>query len=77
MPSSDVALIIPRLQHEVGLAIHQGHDPHQINEEIIDPAPLDDEQKAALFLYACVMEPPSVSRQRAARMLADLADAAG
>lgn len=77
MPSSDVATIIPRLQHEVALAVHQGHDPHRINEEIIDPAPLDDEHKAALFLYAFVMDEPGKARQRARQYLYDLIAVAG
>lgn len=77
MSSAAVDSIIPRLRHEVALAVLQGHDVHQINEEIIEPAPLDDEHKAALFLYAFAMQDPGQSRQQAVRMLDELVDIAG
>jgi hypothetical protein len=70
--------IIPRLQHEVALAVLAGHDPHEINETIIDPEPaLDEEHKAALFLYAWSMQEPGIARQRSRQYLDDLVDAAG
>lgn len=77
MPSQDLSVIVPRLLHDVSLAVHAGHDPFQINEDIIDPAPLDDEHKAALFLYACVMEEPGTARRRARQTLYDLVAQAG
>jgi hypothetical protein len=40
------------LQDLIRRALHHGDHLDEVKEEIIDPAPLAEEQKAALWLYA-------------------------
>jgi hypothetical protein len=47
------ARIDDRLDHDGSLA--------EVEEEIIDPAPLDEEQKAAMWLYASATVPRGVA----------------
>lgn len=64
--------LIPRLQHSVALAVHQGKNADEIYEEVIDPEPIGDEAKAALWLYATVMQEPAAARRQATDLLASL-----
>jgi hypothetical protein len=43
------------LQSEVAHAVRSGMDLDSIERSIIDPAPVDEDQKAALWLYAEVL----------------------
>ena len=40
------------LQERIWLALHHGNSLDEVDEEIIDAAPFDEEKKAALWLYA-------------------------
>jgi hypothetical protein len=40
------------IQRQVARAVRAGVGLEEIEELVIDPAPLDEEQKAALWLYA-------------------------
>jgi hypothetical protein len=44
--------MVSRLQRRIAQAVRAGVDLDEIEELVIDPSPLDDEQKAALWLYA-------------------------
>jgi hypothetical protein len=44
------------LQREIARAVRAGFNLDEIEELVIDPAPLDEDQKAALWLYAEVLE---------------------
>jgi hypothetical protein len=56
------------LQREIAHAIVAGLDLDEIQEAIIDPAPLDADEKAALWLYADV-----IRERPTARILGELA----
>lgn len=64
--------LVPRLQHSVALAVHQGKTADEIYEEIIDPESITDEAKAALWLYATVMQEPAAARRQAVDLLESL-----
>lgn len=44
--------MVSELQREVAQALRSGLSLTTIEQRIIDPAPLDEEQRAALWLYA-------------------------
>jgi hypothetical protein len=44
--------LVTGLQREIARAVLAGVDLEGIEETIIDPAPVDEEQKSALWLYA-------------------------
>lgn len=62
--------IIPRLQHAVAVAVLDGEHMDSINERIIDPAPLRDDAKAALWLYGWSLQEPDDQRRQARAILA-------
>jgi hypothetical protein len=62
--------IVPALQHQVMVAMSEGTSVDDVNEEIIDPAPLDQEAKGALWLYAWSLQLQHVQRSEAKRYLA-------
>jgi hypothetical protein len=43
---------LAELQDHILVALHHGDSLSEVKEEIIEPAPLDEERKAALWLYA-------------------------
>jgi len=52
--------MLTELQHQITVAALSGADRDDIEQSIIDPAHLDEEQKSALWLYAhAVTERPS------------------
>jgi hypothetical protein len=53
-------------QRRIALAVRAGAELDEIEVAIIDPAPVDEEQKAALWLYAEALE-----ERRRESMLAD------
>ncbi len=58
--------MVPALQREIARAVRAGVALDEIEELVIDPAPLDDEQKAALWLYA-----EALDGRRSESMLSD------
>jgi hypothetical protein len=44
--------MVSGLQRQIARAVRAGVELHEIEELVIEPAPLDEEQKAALWLYA-------------------------
>jgi hypothetical protein len=44
--------MVPGLQQQIAFAVQAGADLDEIEQAIIDPAPIDEEQKAAMWLYA-------------------------
>ena len=55
-----------QLQARVIQAVREGLDVDQIEEAIIDPAPLDEDEKAALWLLAqALREREPITRQSA------------
>ncbi len=55
--------MISTLHRQIGLAVRAGHDIDEIGLSIIQPAPLAEDEKSALWLYAqALAELPGVSR---------------
>jgi len=54
--SEILASLIEDLQRHIAQAVLGGADLDEIQDMIIDPAPLDEEEKAVLWLYADVLE---------------------
>jgi hypothetical protein len=48
--------MVSGLQRQIAQAVRAGVDLDEIEELVIDPSPLDDERKAALWLYAEALE---------------------
>lgn len=44
--------MVSRLQRQIARAVRAGVGVDEIEELMIDPAPVDEDQKAALWLYA-------------------------
>ena len=44
--------MVPELQRQIARAVRAGVELDEIEQLVIDPSPLDEEQKAALWLYA-------------------------
>lgn len=63
--------IMPRLQHEVAIAILEGQEINEVNEAIIEPSGLADDAKAALWLYAWSLQDPEHARAQASQYLAE------
>jgi hypothetical protein len=61
--------LVPALQHQVMVAMSDGTSVDEVNEEIIDPAPLDADAKGALWLYAWSLQLEHVQRSEAKRYL--------
>jgi hypothetical protein len=62
--------VLPVLQHQVMVAMSEGTSVDDVNEEIIEPAPLDPDAKGALWLYAWSLQLQHVQRSEAKRYLA-------
>jgi hypothetical protein len=62
--------LVPALQHQVMVAMSDGTSVDEVNEEIIEPAPLDADAKGALWLYAWSLQLRHVQRSEAKRYLA-------
>jgi hypothetical protein len=62
--------VLPVLQHQVMLAMSDGTSVDDVNEQIIEPAPLDPDAKGALWLYAWSLQLQHVQRSEAKRYLA-------
>jgi hypothetical protein len=61
---------LAELQDHILVALHHGDSLSEVKEEIIEPAPLDEERKAALWIYAATVASPP--RRRRARRLSGL-----
>jgi hypothetical protein len=59
--------MIGELQRTIAQAVLAGASVAEIEEALIDPAPLDEEHKAALWLYA-----EALRERRSDGMLADI-----
>ena len=71
MPSNESRRnVLPVLQHQVMLAMSEGTSVDDVNDEIIEPAPLDADAKGALWLYAWSLQLQQVQRSEARRYLA-------
>jgi hypothetical protein len=62
--------VLPVVQHQVMLAMSGGTSVDDVDEEIIEPAPLDPDAKGALWLYAWSLQLQHVQRSEARRYLA-------
>lgn len=65
------------LQRCIGERVRHGGSLDQVEEEIIDPAPLDENQKAALWLYAWTELPRRRQRAEVRQLTGLLNDRAG
>jgi hypothetical protein len=61
-----VRIVFLELEHRIVQAVLSGADLDVIEATIIDPAPVDEEQKSALWLYA-----EALQEQRQDGMLTD------
>jgi len=48
--------MVSKRQRRIALAVAAGAELEEIEATIIDPAPVDEDQKAALWLYAEALE---------------------
>jgi hypothetical protein len=48
--------MVSELQREIAQAVRAGSSLDQIEQQIIDPADIDEDEKAALWLYADALE---------------------
>jgi hypothetical protein len=62
--------VLPVLEHQVMVAMSDGMSVDDVNDEIIEPAPLDPDAKGALWLYAWSLQLQHVQRSEAKRYLA-------
>jgi hypothetical protein len=62
--------MIVELQREIELRVRSGARFEEIEERVIDPAPLNDDQKAALWLFAWSLMPERCQRAEAAARFA-------
>ena len=63
-------MIVSELQRQIAHALLAGAGVDAIAEAIIDPAPLDEEHKSALWLYAHALQERRSDRLLPARELA-------
>ena len=64
---AEVGVIAVELQRQIADAVLAGAGVDVIEEAIIDPAPLDEEHKSALWLYAQALQARRSDRMLAAR----------
>jgi hypothetical protein len=63
-------LTAAKVQDEIAAWIQAGHDLDEIETELIAPAPMSDDGRAALWLYAWALRDSSAARRRRALMSA-------
>jgi hypothetical protein len=61
-----IARMLTALREAVEERIEQGDELERIEAEVVDPAPLDEERRAALWLYAWCRAQEALPERRAA-----------
>jgi hypothetical protein len=64
-----------RLKERIAARMSRGASLDEVEEKLIDPAPLRADQKSALWLYAWSMTDQQLQRQQANRYLLQVAEA--
>ncbi|HEX5924743.1 MAG TPA: hypothetical protein VFY45_12985 [Baekduia sp.] len=62
------------LQHTIAAALSDGSELDAIEQQIINRAPLDEEQKSALWLYAAALTQRPARRPLADAIFGELGD---